>query len=109
MRGATGAVAAWSGFLILPFCVMLLVSLLYAQFGDLNALRRALAGIAAAAAGLMISTFAKMARPLFRSFGPAPFVLLAVAGAIGVLRWPLLWVLLVAAPLSVALAWWRRR
>lgn len=109
MRGTTGAVAAWSGFLVPPFCVMLLVSVLYAQFGDLVALRRTLAGIAAAAAGLMIATFAKMAAPLFRGFGPAPFVLLVVAGAIGIMRWPLLWVLAVSAPVSVALAWWRRR
>ena len=109
MRGATGAVAAWSGFLALPFCVMLLVSVLYSQFSDLDALRRMLAGIAAAAAGLMISTFAKMAAPLFRSFGPSPVVVLAVAAAVGVMRWPLLWVLLVLAPLSVALAWWGRR
>lgn len=109
MRGAAGALAAWSGFLTLPFCVMLLISVLYSQFGDLDALRRPLDGIAAAAAGLMISTFAKMASPLFRSFGPAPFVLLATAGAIGVMRWPLLWVLILLAPLSVALAWWGRR
>jgi len=109
MRGATGAVAAWSGFLVLPFCVMLLVGMLYMQFGDLDALRRTLGGIAAWAAGLLIATFVKMATPLFRSFGPAPFVLLATAGAIGIMRWPLLWVMVVAAPSSVALAWWERR
>ena len=109
MRGATGAVAAWSGFIALPFCVMLLIGMLYSHFGDLDPLRRTLGGIAAAAAGLMISTFAKMATPLFRSFGPAPFVLLAIAAAIGVMRWPLLWVLIVLTPLSVALAWWWRR
>lgn len=109
-RGWTGAVAAWSGFLVLPFTLMLTVGVLYAQFGDLDALRRILVGIAAAAAGLLISTAAKMAVPLFKAgIGPAPAVLVAVALAIGVMRWPLLWVLLVLAPLSIALAWWWRR
>jgi hypothetical protein len=35
-------------------------------------------------------------------------VLLAVAVAIGVMRWPLLWVMVVLAPTSIAIAWWRR-
>jgi chromate transporter len=109
MRGATGAVAAWSGFLAPPFCVMLLVSMLYMQFGELDTLRRTLSGIAAWAAGLLVATFLKMATPLFRSFGPAPFVVLVTAGAIGIMRWPLLWVMVVLAPLSLALAWWGRR
>ena len=109
MRGATGAIAAWSGFLVLPFCVMLVVGMLYVQFGDLDTLRRTLGGIAAWAAGLLLATFAKMATPLFRSFGPAPFVVLVTAGAIGVMRWPLPWVMVVLVPLSVALAWWGRR
>jgi chromate transporter len=109
MRGATGAVAAWSGFLALPFCAMLLVSMLYSQFGDLDALRRTLGGVAAWAAGLLIATFVKMATPLFRGFGPAPFLLLVTAVAIGIMRWPLLWVMVVLAPSSVALAWWGRR
>jgi chromate transporter len=109
MRGAAGAVAAWSGFLVLPFCVMLLVGMLYLQFGDLDAVRRALGGIAAWAAGLLIATFAKMALPLFRSLRTESFVVLAAAGAIGVMRWPLLWVMMVLAPLSVVLAWWGRR
>lgn len=109
MRGATGAVAAWSGFLVLPFFVMLLVGMLYTQFSDLDALRRTLGGIAAWAAGLLIATFAKMATPLFRDFGPAPFVVMGTAAAIGVMRWPLLWVMVALMPLSVALVWWARR
>src|SRR6267378_227355 len=64
---------------------------------------------ATGAAGLLLATFAKMATPLFRSFGPAPFVVLVTAGAIGVMRWPLPWVMVVLVPLSVALAWWGRR
>ena len=65
MRGWTGAVAAWCGFLLLPFILMVTVGILYAQFGDVAALRRILTGLAAGAAGLLISTAVKMAAPLF--------------------------------------------
>ena len=110
MRGATGALAAWAGFLVLPFTLMVTVGALYAQFGDMDALRRILTGIAAAAAGLLIATAAKMVVPLFKGgINPAPFVVLAVALAIGVMRWPLLWVMVVLVPVSIALAWGLRR
>jgi chromate transporter len=110
MRGVTGALAAWSGFMVLPFTLMLTVGVLYAQFGDVDALRRVLTGIAAAAAGLLIATAAKMVVPLFKGgIAPGPFVVLSVAAAIGVMRWPLLWVLAVFVPASIALAWWVRR
>ena len=66
MRGWTGALAAWAGFLVLPFALMLTVGVLYAQYGDVDALRRILVGIAAAAAGLLIATAAKMVVPLFK-------------------------------------------
>ena len=46
-----------------------------------------------------------MAMPMFRRFGPAPFVLLATVFAIGLMRWPLLLVLIVMLPISVGLAW----
>ena len=109
MRGATGAIAAWSGFLLVPFCVMLAAAILYERYSEVDAVRRVLSGVAPAAAGLMIATVTKMAVPLFRSFGPAPFVLAATAFAIGTMRWPLLWVMLVMAPASIGLAWWSRR
>jgi chromate transporter len=108
MRGPTGALAAWLGFLVLPFCMMVAAGMLYQRYGDVDAVRRILAGIAPAAAGLLIATVAKMAAPMFRSFGPAPFVMVGLAVAIGVMRWPLLWVMAALVPTSIALAWWRR-
>ena len=109
MRGPSGALAAWAGFLLLPFGLMVAAGVLYASFGDVDAVRRVLGGIAPAAAGLIVATAAKMAMPLLRGFKPAPFVMLATALAIGLLRWPLLWVMLVLVPTSIALAWWVRR
>jgi chromate transporter len=109
MRGPTGALAAWSGFLLLPFCVMLAAAMLYERYGEVEAVRRVLTGIAPAAAGLIIATVAKMAAPMFRKLGPAPFVVVATAVAIGLMRWPLLWVMLTMVPASIGLAWWVRR
>jgi chromate transporter len=109
MRGPTGVMAAWAGFLLVPFGLMVGAGVFYQHFGDAEAVRRVLGGVAPAAAGLIVATVAKMAAPIFRSFGPAPFVLLATASAIGLMRWPLLLVMLVVAPVSIALAWWMRR
>ena len=95
--------------MLLPFCVMIAAALLHERYGDVDAVRRVLAGIAPAAAGLLIATAAKMAAPMFRTLGPAPFVMLATLAAIGVMRWPLFVVLLALAPASIGLSWWTRR
>jgi hypothetical protein len=50
-----------------------------------------------------------MAVPLFRTLGPQPAVFAATAFAIGVMRWPLIWVMLVMVPIGIGLAWWWRR
>lgn len=109
MHGPTGAMAAWAGFLVVPFCVMLAAGVLYDRYGDVEAVRRVLSGIAPAAAGLIISTVAKMSAPMFRGWNAGPLILVATAFAIGWMRWPLVEVLLVVAPLSIGLSWWTRR
>ena len=110
IHGVSGAIAAWTGFLLVPFCVMLAAGILYERYSNVEAVRRILTGVAPAAAGLLIATLAKMAVPLFRTLGPAPFVFAATAFAIGVMRWPLPWVMLVMAPLGIGVAWmWGRR
>jgi chromate transporter len=109
MRGLTGAMAAWAGFLLVPFCTMLAAGILYERYGDVEVVRRILSGVAPAAAGLIIATATKMAAPMFRRIGPAPVVLLLTVIAIGVMRWPLLLVLVVLAPTSISLAWWMRQ
>ena len=109
MRGATGAAAAWAGFLVLPTAAMLLAGMLYSAYGDVEAVRRVLNGVAPAAAGLILATAVKMAMPLFRRLDPAPLVMIATALAIGLLRWPLVPVMLTVTPASIALAWWWMR
>ena len=107
--GVRGALAAIAGLLGPPFFLVLIIAGIYARYGDLPLLRRALAGIAAAAAGLMIATVAKMARPLFRSRAvTGPLIALVTFAAIGIANWPLPLVLAVIVPASIAAAMVRR-
>jgi chromate transporter len=109
IRGAIGAAVALTGLLGPPFVIVSLVGLAYARFGELAALQRMLIGVAAAAAGLVMGTCAKMALPLFKDrFGVAPLIALATFATVGVLRWPLHWALAVLVPLSIAVAWGRQ-
>ncbi len=109
IRGPLGALAALTGLLGPPMILIIAVGTLYAHYGELPALRRMLTGVAAAAAGLMLATVAKMARPLFRvpSKNPAviaPLIALATFVAIGIVHWPLPLVLLVIVPVSIGAA-----
>jgi chromate transporter len=108
--GPLGALAAAGGLLVPPVMLVMGLGALYARFGSLPAMQGVLLGLAAAAAGLIVAAAARMCEPLFRrATGPAPYVAVAVFAAIGFARWPMLWVLLGAAPFSIALAWWWRR
>lgn len=107
--GAPGAAVAIAGLLGPPVAIVTMIGVLYAYFGDIDALGRILTGISSAAAGLIIAMVAKMATPLFRrGMNPAPFVAIVGFVAVGVLRWPLPLVLIALAPISVALVWMRR-
>ena len=108
-RGASGAIAAWTGFLLLPLAVMVAAAALYRNYGDVRAVRGVLTGMAPAAAGLLVATAAKMAVPIFRRRGGALAIVIAVAVAIGVIDWPLLYVLSVLTPLSIAMSAWKSR
>jgi chromate transporter len=109
LRGPAGAAVALAGLLGPPLVIVTILAMLYARYGEIAWLQGILGGVAAAAAGLIIATVGKMAKPLFsRSLDFAPFVALAVFVAVGILRWPLPYVLVVAAPISIALAWYRR-
>lgn len=113
MRGPLGALAAVAGLLGPPMILIVAVGALYAHYGDLPALRRMLTGVAAAAAGLMIATVAKMARPLFTKRSKdttksrtaiAPLIAFVTFVTIGILHWPLPLVLLAIVPVSIGVA-----
>jgi chromate transporter len=109
-RGVAGGVAAFAGLVGPPVVIVTILAALYARFGEIDALRRILAGVSCAAVGLLISVVFRMMLPLVKKRDLIGLVvLLAVFAAIGLLRLPLAAVLLVAVPLSIAIVFARRR
>jgi chromate transporter len=100
--GFAGGLAAFAGLIGPPMVIATVLAGLYAHFGDLDALRRALAGVACAAVGLLIAVVLRMMMPLIRKRDAmGMLILVAVFVAIGVLQLPMQAVLLVAIPLSL--------
>ncbi|RTM14782.1 MAG: chromate transporter [Bradyrhizobiaceae bacterium] len=110
LRGIAGGIAAFAGLLLPPTLIMTVLAIVYARFGDLDVLRRSLAGISCAAVGLLIAVVFRMITPLLKRMDPVALILmLGVFLAIGVLRLPLPTVLLVAIPVSIAVTYFLRR
>ena len=104
-RGVAGAVAAFAGLVGPPMVIATILAALYARYGEIDALRRVLAGVSSAAVGLLIAVVLKMMTPLLEKRDRVGLVILtAVLVAIGVLRLPLQLLLLVAIPLSLAIS-----
>ena len=109
-RGIPGGIAAFTGLLGPPVVIMTILAALYAHFGEIDALRRILAGVSCAAVGLLLSAVFRMMMPLIKRRDLVGLALLAaVFVAIGLLRLPLPAVLLVAIPLSIAITFAIRR
>src|ERR1700688_994098 len=109
-RGIPGAIAAFAGLLGPPMLIVTILAALYAHFGEIDALRRILAGVSCAAVGLLISAVFRMMTPLIKRRDLIGLVVMAaVFTAIGLVRLPLPEVLLVAIPLSIAITFVVRR
>ena len=107
-RGIPGALACFLGLIAAPMTIMIGLGMLYAQIEDNPVIRRAFAGLAAAASGLVLATALKIAAPLRAR--PLDVAIAALSfTAIAVLRLPLLTTMLVLAPLSCLLVWVTRR
>lgn len=110
LRGIAGGVTAFAGLLVPPTLLMIALAALYAHFGEVETLRRVLAGVSCAAVGLLIAVVIRMMMPLLRSREVIRLLLMAaVFVAIGVLRLPLQAALLVAIPVSIAATFVLRR
>src|SRR6478735_2212272 len=109
-RGVAGGIAAFAGLIGPPMVIAMILAALYVRYGEIDALRRILAGVSCAAVGLLLATVFRMMMPLVKRRDLLALVLLAaVFVAIGWLRLPLAAVLLVAIPLSIALSFVLRR
>jgi chromate transporter len=106
-HGLSGSLAALAGVFSVPLVIFILLGFLYSSFGQIAFIHGFLSGIAAAAAGFIIAIGVKLAqphrqRPVSMLIGATAFL------GVGILRFPLVDVMLVLAPLSVAIAWWRQ-
>jgi chromate transporter len=109
-HGPLGAIVSALGLVGAPVVLMIVCGALYSRYSDVAWLRGCLAGLGAAAAGLLISLAAKLAAPLLhgRRIAALAFALIAFV-AVALLRVPLYWVVLLLAPVSIAVFWWRAR
>jgi chromate transporter len=90
--------------------IVTVLAALYQRYGEIDALRRILAGVSCAAVGLLIAVVFRMMWPLIKRRDWLGLALLAaVFVAIGLLRLPLAAVLLVAIPISLAVTFAMRR
>ena len=109
-RGIAGGIAAFAGLVGPPMVIAMILAALYARYGEIDTLRRILAGVSCAAIGLLMATVLRMMMPLIRKRDLIGLViLLAVFIAIGLVRLPLQAVLLVAIPLSIGITYFMRR
>ena len=109
-RGLAGGIAAFAGLVGPPVVIVTVLAALYQRYGEIDALRRILAGVSCAAVGLLIAVVFRMMMPLIKLRDWLGLVVLAaVFVAIGLLRLPLAAVLLVAIPISLAVTVAMRR
>jgi len=107
LRGAPGAVVALLALLSGPFVVVIGAALAYQYLLQVPGFQAAVAGIAAAAIGMLVRLGYLAARKAATGVLSA-LIMLAIFVAIGFLRWPLVPVVLVMAPISIAVSWPRK-
>lgn len=104
LRGVAGALVAILGILLAPTFLVILISLVYDRFSDNPWLPDILNGVAAAAIGMMINMGVKATQRAARSI-PLLLVVAGIFVGVGVMRWPMVLVVLGLGPISIWLAW----
>jgi chromate transporter len=103
LRGGAGAAVAVFGMIVPAFCLTLCLGYFYRAYGHLAVVHFVLGGLAAAGVGATLTMSFKVARRLPRNL-VTPLVAVTVFAVVGLLRWPMVPVVLVAVPVSIALA-----
>ena len=107
-QGPLGSVVGLTALLLAPVLILMALAMTYAAYDHVPDVQAAIAGSAAAAAGLIIGTSAKLIASLKPGYATA-FFGIATFVAVGVFRVPLAGVVLVIVPASIALALWTAR
>ena len=104
LRGGIGGVAAAFGMVMPPFCIILVLGYLYTRFGTSPIAHAVLGGLAAVGVGMTLFIGVKIARQVRR---PIPVLIAAtIFVTVGLLHWPMIPVVLVLTPLSIAVERW---
>lgn len=104
LRGLPGAVSALAGLIVLPFFIVLAAGILYFHLQQVEAVEAALRGMAIIAVGMTAGMGVKMT--INQPFSYESLLIgLSLFFAIGILRWPLIPVLAVALPISIAFSY----
>ncbi len=108
LPGAAGAIAATTGILLAPMVIVVLLGFVYADYGNLPAVARVLAGVSATAIAL---TLRMAVLSVHRRFVHVSdwVITLAVLVVVFWLHWSIVETLVVFAPTSIAIAWWHFR
>jgi chromate transporter len=108
LRGTLGAATAVTGTLTAPFAFALAAAMTYNVLLAIPVIATALVGVAAAATGMLLRMGIVSARAGLRSLASG-VVMAATFAMVGILQWPIMPVLAVIVPLSVAAAWPRTK
>jgi len=107
LRGAVGALTCAVAILFAPFFAVIGLATAYGSVRDLAWFHDFLDGVAVSAVGLLVSVALRSVRGTFR--GIVPYLVgIALIVTVGVLRWPMIPVVICAATISVAAAWFVR-
>jgi chromate transporter len=103
-RGMAGAVAAVLGLMVAPVAIVIGLGAIYDQFAEQPIVRRAFAGLAAAASAFVLTASIKIAAPLrgrWLAMAIAALTFLAIA----IIRLPLPMAMPVLAAVSILVLW----
>jgi chromate transporter len=101
--GRSGAIAAFFGIIGPPGVLLVLIGTVFASLSQYDITHVALDGAAAAAIGLSLAMGLTAARRVPRRVLPL-LIMTGTFVAIGILKWPLVWTVIGAGAISIALA-----
>jgi len=106
LRGASGALSAFAGLMVVPVILCLVLGALYFTGRQLPGLEIVLGGLGAVAIGMNIANAIRLTRKNVRHWRQVTVITL-VAVAVGIFQFPLLDTLAVAVPLNILVELWK--